>query len=90
MVLKTSPKGKVPAKHTVKIFTTPQCPYCHKAKDFFRENGIMYEEKDVSSDQKAQDEMIKASGELGVPQIWIGDSILVGFDREQLKKALKL
>lgn len=90
MVKKESSKQGKNKTEDVIVFTTPVCPYCHKAKDFFKENGISYKEKDVASDKKAMEEMINASGEMGVPQIWVGNSIIVGYDKEQLKKALKL
>ncbi|MEK6822564.1 MAG: glutaredoxin family protein [Nanoarchaeota archaeon] len=75
---------------TVKVFTTPTCPYCKMAKEFLKEQKVKYEEYDVSKDQKRANEMIEKSGQMGVPVIEIGDTIIVGFDKESMKKALKL
>lgn len=72
----------------VKIYSTPTCPYCAQAKQFFRQNGIEYADIDVSSDQKAAKEMIEKSGQMGVPVIDIDGKIVIGFDREKIKKAL--
>ncbi|MCX7589496.1 MAG: glutaredoxin family protein [Patescibacteria group bacterium] len=72
------------------IYTTPVCPYCQMAKEFFKENNIQYDEKDVSTDYVAVEEMIKKSGQLGVPVIDIDGQIIIGFDEEGIKQALKI
>ncbi len=74
----------------VKIYSTPTCPWCKKTKEFFKENNVEYEEIDVASNQEAQKEMIDKSGQMGVPVIDIDGEIIVGYDVEKLKKALKL
>lgn len=58
------------------------------AKEFFKENNIEFEEINVESDQKAAAEMIAKSGQTGVPVIEINGKIIVGFDKEGIKKAL--
>ena len=58
------------------------------AKDYFKQKGIMYEDIDVSEDEEALQEMMKLSGETGVPQIIIGKRIIVGFDVKAIEKAL--
>ena len=73
---------------TVKIYTTPTCPYCKLAKKWMTEHDIKYEEIDVSKDQKAKDYIVGKTGEIGVPQIEIGDVIIIGFDREKMEKVL--
>ena len=74
----------------VKIYSTSTCPWCKKTKEFFKENNIEYEEIDVSTNQEAQKEMIDKSGQMGVPVIDIDGEIIVGYDVEKLKNALKL
>lgn len=74
----------------VKIYTTPTCPWCKKTKAFLKANNIDYKEIDVSNDDAASKEMIKKSGQMSVPVVDIDGTILVGFDEEKLKKALKL
>jgi glutaredoxin 3 len=73
----------------VKIYTTPTCPWCKKAKDFMKKKKISFKEIDVSSDQDAQKEMIDLSGQNGVPVLDIKGTVLVGFDEEAIQKALK-
>lgn len=77
-------------KQIVTIYSTPTCPYCHIAKDFFKENKIKFKDIDVSKNRKAAEEMIEKSGQMGVPVIVIGEKVIVGFDREAIKKALKI
>jgi len=72
------------------IYTTPSCPYCQMAKAFFKEHNISYEEKDVSTDEKAVAEMIYKSGQLGVPVIDIDGQIVIGFDKEALSELLNI
>lgn len=72
------------------IYSTPTCPYCIVAKDYFKNHKISYKEIDVSKDQKAADEMIKKSGQMGIPQIEIDGEIIIGFDKEKIDKALNI
>jgi len=74
----------------VTIYTTPTCVYCKMTKAFFKENNVQYEEKDVSIDRAATDEMIKKSNQMGVPVIDIDGQILVGFDKEGLSRLLNI
>ncbi len=72
----------------VVIYTTPECAYCKMTKEFFRENNISYEEKDISVDDKAREEMVAKSGQLGVPVVDIDGRIIVGFDEAAIKELL--
>jgi len=72
------------------IYTTPNCPYCNMAKDFLEENKIGYRDVDVSADHDAAREMIKRSGMTGVPQLLIGEKLIIGFDKEAIKETLGL
>ena len=74
----------------VTIYTTPTCGFCHMAKDYFKQHKIDYQEKDVTQDHASLEEMIKKSGQLGVPVIDIDGQITVGFDQPQLANLLKL
>lgn len=74
----------------VRVFSTPTCPYCHMTKEFLKKNNIKFEDIDVSKDQKAAQEMIEKSGQMGVPVIDIDGKIIVGYNVTALKEALKL
>ncbi|MFC1703251.1 glutaredoxin family protein [Candidatus Omnitrophota bacterium] len=73
---------------TVKVYSTPTCPYCIKAKDYLNQKGVSYENIDVSSDRSKLDEMIKLSGQMGVPVIAVDKEVIVGFDQERIEKLL--
>jgi glutaredoxin 3 len=72
----------------VKVYSTPTCPYCYMAKDFLKENNIPFEDINVAEDHKAAHAMVEKSGQMGVPVIEIDGKMIVGFDREAIKKAL--
>ena len=73
----------------VTIYSTPTCHFCHAAKDFFTDKGVEYTEKDVSTDLEARQEMLDKSGQMGVPQILIGEELIVGFDQGKIEELLK-
>ena len=75
-------------QHKVKVYSTSTCPWCHKAKEFLKAKGIKFEDINVGTDQKAANEMVEKSGQMGVPVIDIDGKIIVGFDKEELEKAL--
>lgn len=72
------------------IYTLPTCHFCKMAKEYFKEVGIEYEEKDVSKDEAAQQEMMDKSGAFATPVLDIGGKIIIGFKKEEIAKALGL
>ncbi len=81
----------VPVKDAkVVVYSTKSCPYCHMAKEFFREHGVRYQDIDVGADEKAAEEMVERSGQMGVPVIDIDGEIIVGYDVPAIRKALGL
>ena len=72
------------------MFSTPTCTYCRKAKQYFREKQVPFRDVDVSKDQAAARDMVKRSGQQGVPQILIGNQIIIGFDRPKIDRLLGL
>ena len=72
----------------VKIYTTPSCVYCTKAKQYFRENSISYTEYNVAQDLKRAEEMVKKSGQMGVPVVDVNGRIIVGFNQPAIEQAL--
>lgn len=79
----------------VLVYTTPTCGFCKMTKSFFRENNVAYEEIDVSANNEKAQEMVKRSGQMGVPVVVVTDEsgkedLIVGFDRDRLVQALGL
>ena len=72
----------------VRIYTTSTCPWCIKTKEFLKANHVKYEEVNVGEDEKARNEMFEKSGQFGVPVTAVNGTIIVGYDKEALKKAI--
>ena len=72
------------------VFSTPTCSFCNMAKQYFRQKGIKFKDVDVSRDPIAARDMVRRSGQQGVPVIDIGGRIVVGFDRVKIDKYLSL
>lgn len=72
----------------VLVFSTPTCSFCNLAKKYFREKGVKYTDIDVSRDQAAARDMVRRSGQMGVPVIDIGGKIIVGFDKPKINSLL--
>ncbi len=76
------------ADKQVVVYSTPTCPYCKRAKDYLSRKGMPYIERNVAVDRDAAKEMIKKSGQMGVPVILINGEIIIGFNQTQLDKLL--
>lgn len=72
------------------LFTTPSCSHCRTAKSYLRQRKVRFKNVDVSKDQTAARDMVRKSGQQGVPVIDIGGKIIVGFDRPKIDKYLGL
>jgi len=73
---------------SVVIYSTPTCVYCKMAKEFFKKNNVSYVEHNVAEDEKAREEMVGKSHQLGVPVIDIDGEVYVGFNRSELERAI--
>ncbi|MBI2672069.1 glutathione S-transferase N-terminal domain-containing protein [Candidatus Woesearchaeota archaeon] len=72
------------------MYGTKTCPFCKKTREFFKEHKVRYKDFYVEKNKKARDEMIKKSGQMGVPVIDIDGTIIVGYAERTLKKLLKI
>jgi glutaredoxin 3 len=72
----------------IKVYSTPTCPYCIRVKEYLASKGIAYQNFDVSDDQAALDEMVKTTGQMGVPVIVIDSEVIVGFDKDRIDSLL--
>ncbi|AKM82111.1 TPA: NrdH-redoxin [Candidatus Berkelbacteria bacterium] len=73
----------------IKVYSTPTCPYCVQAKQYFKSRNIDFEDIDVSLDHEKAHEMIDLSGQMGVPVIKIDNDVIVGFDKAKIDQHLK-
>lgn len=72
----------------VTIYSTPTCHFCQMTKEFLKEKNIPYTDHNVAADLDRRREMIEKSGQMGVPVIFVGDEMVVGFDRARLSRLL--
>jgi len=72
------------------VYSTPTCPYCAMAKEYLKENNVEFEDVNVAADQTRAEEMVKKSGQMGVPVLDVEGEIIVGFDKGRLASLLGL
>jgi glutaredoxin 3 len=65
---------------SVKIYTTPYCPYCVRAKRLLERKGVRFEEIDVANDDQTRIDLAQRTGLRTVPQIFIGERCVGGSD----------
>ena len=82
------PHNKMNMDKKVTIYSTPTCHFCQMTKEFLKEKSISYTDFDVAHDLEKRQEMIQKSGQMGVPVIFVGDEMIIGFDKERLVASL--
>lgn len=70
------------------VYTTPTCGYCAQAKAFLTSQGVQFTEKNVAADRRAAEEMVRISGQRGVPVITVDGKVVIGFNQPRLKQLL--
>lgn len=72
----------------VTVYSTPTCSWCTTLKKHLDHYGVKYKDVDVSKDTKAAEDMVKRSGQQGVPQTDINGQMIVGFDKVKINSLL--
>ncbi len=75
------------SEHNIALYTTSWCPYCRKARTFFKQANIPYTEYDVEKSARAYEKYQQISGS-GVPVIVIGERVIQGYDQKAIRAAL--
>ena len=78
------------AYRSVTVYVSNTCPWCTKVKNFLRANQVRFREVNVSTNPSAAEELVRRSGQTGVPQVDVDGQIVVGFDRNRLNSLLGL
>jgi len=73
---------------TIVIYSTPTCHFCHMVKDYLTEKGIAFTDHNVAVDIEKRQEMMQRSGQMGVPVIFIGDEMVIGFNKDKIDMLL--
>ncbi len=76
--------------HRVVVFSTPTCPWCSRAKSYLRSRSVPFRDVDVSRDPSAARDLVRRTGQMGVPVIEIDGRPIVGFDQARIDAALGL
>lgn len=74
----------------VTLYSTPSCTWCNTIKSYFRQHKVRFTDIDVSRDQRAAEEMVRRSGQQGVPQTDINGEIIVGFNKPRINELLDI
>ncbi len=77
-------------QHNVTIYSAVWCPWCSKTKEWMNAHKIKYVNKDVDKDSKATEEMVRKSGQTGIPVTDIDGKIVVGYDVQIFQKLLNI
>jgi len=75
---------------SVTVYTTPTCSWCNTLKSHLRKHKIHFTEIDVAADPALAQELVRKSGQQGVPQTEINGEIIVGFDKTRINKLLNI
>jgi glutaredoxin 3 len=86
--MQTQPTASRP--HRVIVFSTPTCSWCTRAKGYLRGRGVVFRDVDVSRDPAAARDLVRRTGQMGVPVIEIDGRPIVGFDQARIDAALGL
>ncbi|MCR4434727.1 MAG: glutaredoxin domain-containing protein [Clostridiales bacterium] len=72
----------------VTVYTTKTCPWCTKVKEYLNSKEVKFNEVNVSEDRAGAMEMIRKSGQRGVPVLDIDGHIVVGFNQGEIDRLL--
>ena len=73
----------------VTLYSTPSCSYCKLAKDWLHQKNIRFEEYNVAADPRRAEELVRKSGQMGVPVLDVNGRIIRGFNVSEMERALK-
>lgn len=77
-------------EHNIIVFSTPSCPWCARVKQYLQGLNINFKNVNVAVDQRAAMEMVRKSGQQGVPQLWIDGRVVVGFNKNLIDQYLNI
>jgi len=73
----------------VTVYSTPSCGYCRMAKEYLTRKGVSYTDYNVAADQHRAEEMVKKSGQMGVPVLDVNGRVIIGFNQPEIDRALQ-
>lgn len=73
----------------VSVYTTPSCSYCRMVKDWLKQRNVRFDEYNVAADPRRAEEMVRKSGQMGVPVTDVNGRVIIGFNTGELERALR-
>ncbi|HPE89949.1 MAG TPA: glutaredoxin domain-containing protein [Spirochaetia bacterium] len=73
----------------VSVYSTPSCSYCRMVKDWLKARNVRFDDYNVAQDQRRAEEMVRKSGQMGVPVTDVNGRVIVGFNTAELERALR-
>ena len=73
---------------SVTVYTTSRCPYCVMIKNFLKDQGIDFKEVNVEANPKLMENLVRTTGQMGVPQTEINGNWVIGFDPNRIMSIL--
>lgn len=74
----------------ITVYSSPSCVWCTRAKEYLKANQINFKEVNVAQDRTGAMEMVRKSGQMGVPVLDINGNIIIGFDKERIDMLLDI
>jgi glutaredoxin-like YruB-family protein len=72
----------------IKVYSTKTCPWCTKVKEYLEGKKVVFENVDVQTNREAAMEMVRKTGQMGVPVTQIGEKFIVGYNPEAIDAEL--
>jgi glutaredoxin-like YruB-family protein len=76
-------------RQNIIVYSTPTCPWCDRVKQYLHSKDLIFTEINVASDPVGASEMVKKSGQRGVPVVDINGNIIIGFNQAEIDKFLQ-
>lgn len=75
--------------NTITVYTTTRCPYCVMLKNFLSSQNITFNEVNVEKKPEIMQQLVKQTGQMGVPQTNANGNWVIGFDPDSILMALR-
>jgi glutaredoxin-like YruB-family protein len=72
------------------VFSTPNCPWCTKVKRYLKEQNCRFRDVDISKDDKAAKDVVRRTGQMGVPVVLVNNKTIIGFNKKELDRILNI
>ncbi len=72
------------------VFTTPRCSWCRKVKSYLRKNHVRFKDVDITKDERAARDIVRKTGQKGVPVTLVNNRPVIGFDKKKLDRLLDI